>query len=90
MTPDQPRIPGPLGPEPLDGPGRELREIHQSVSRFLMPYKFAIEEVTTKVGILRAEFQETYDHSPIEHVRSRFKSADQYLLAAGHRTVTSW
>jgi len=85
MTPDQPRNVGPLGPESLDGPDRELREIHQSVSRFLMRYKFAIEEVTTKVGILREEFQETYDHSPIEHVRSRLKSVDSLFAKAAKR-----
>ena len=85
MTSDQSPAPEPLGPDFLDSRGRELREVHQSVSRFLLRYKFAIEEVTTKIGILREEFQETYDHSPIEHVRSRLKSADSLFAKAAKR-----
>jgi len=52
----------------------ELREVHQRLNRFRLRYKFAIDEVTTKIAILREEFEETFDHSPIEHVRSRLKS----------------
>ncbi len=57
----------------LDNQEQEFRHIHQRLNRFRMRYKFAIEEVTTKIAIPREEFEETYDHSPIEHVRSRLK-----------------
>jgi len=45
---------------------RELR-------RFLMVYGFAIEEVTTKIEILRSEYTHLHDHNPIEHVSTRLK-----------------
>jgi putative GTP pyrophosphokinase len=43
-------------------------------TRFLMPYRFALEEVTTKLGILRDEFSEFHDHNPIEHILARLKT----------------
>ena len=69
----------------LDEQANEFREAHQRLSRFRMPYKFAIDEVTTKIAILREEFEETYDHSPIEHVRSRLKSPDSLFAKAAKR-----
>ncbi|MDO9494382.1 MAG: GTP pyrophosphokinase family protein [Nocardioides sp.] len=70
---------------PLDDRRDEFREIHQQLNRFRMRYKFAIDEVTTKIAILREEFEETYDHSPIEHVRSRLKSPDSLFEKATRR-----
>jgi putative GTP pyrophosphokinase len=43
-------------------------------TRFTMPYRFALEEVTTKLNILREEFNEFHDHNPIEHILARLKS----------------
>ena len=63
----------------------EVRELQQEFSRFRMRYKFAIDEVTTKIVILREEFEESYDHSPIEHVRSRLKSPDSLFAKAMKR-----
>jgi putative GTP pyrophosphokinase len=54
----------------------ELKELQRGLTRFRLRYKFAIDEVTTKISILRQEFEETHDHSPIEHVRSRLKSPE--------------
>jgi putative GTP pyrophosphokinase len=76
------RLHEPTGIPFLDSRGHEFREVHQRLNRFLMRYKFAIDEVTTKVSILREEFEETYDHSPIEHVRSRLKSPDSLFAKA--------
>lgn len=58
---------------------REPRDFLDSVDdfgRFMMSYKFGLDEVMTKVNILREEFNYTHSYSPIEHVRSRLKSAD--------------
>jgi putative GTP pyrophosphokinase len=63
----------------------DVREVHQRLNRFRLRYKFAIDEVTTKIAILREEFEETYDHSPIEHVRSRLKSPDSLFAKATKR-----
>jgi putative GTP pyrophosphokinase len=43
--------------------------------RFATVYKFAIDEVATKINILREEFSQLHDYNPIEHVNARLKSA---------------
>jgi putative GTP pyrophosphokinase len=43
-------------------------------TQFMMPYRFALDEVTTKLKILREEFNEFHDHNPIEHVLARLKT----------------
>lgn len=58
------------------------REVARELARFRMRYKFAIDEVSTKIAILREEFEHTHDHSPIEHVRTRLKSPDSLLAKA--------
>ncbi len=58
--------------------GRELGE-------FLLPYKFALEELNTKVTILREELAFSRGVSPIEHVATRLKSPES--LAAKARRV---
>jgi GTP pyrophosphokinase len=69
-------------------PGERSEEFRE-VNRFRLRYKFAIDEVTTKIGILREEFEETYDHSPIEHVRSRLKSPHSLFAKATKRGATA-
>ncbi len=54
----------------------QLRELQLGMTRFRMRYKFALDEVTTKISILREEFEQTHDHSPIEHVRTRLKTTE--------------
>lgn len=51
-------------------------------TRFTLPYRFALEEVTTKLHILRDEFNEFHDHNPIEHVLSRLKSPASIIAKA--------
>jgi putative GTP pyrophosphokinase len=58
------------------------REMSRELAKFRMRYKFAIDEVSTKIAILREEFEHTHDHSPIEHVRTRLKSPDSLLAKA--------
>lgn len=61
-----------LDPSTLD----EMREFRENFARFIMPYKFGIDEISTKVSILREEFAELHDYNPIEHITSRLKSAE--------------
>ncbi|WP_019241598.1 MULTISPECIES: GTP pyrophosphokinase [Bacillus] len=39
----------------------------------MMKYKFALDEINTKLTILNEEFQILHDHNPIEHLKSRLK-----------------
>jgi putative GTP pyrophosphokinase len=54
----------------------EFRSVRDEFTRFLMPYKFGIHEITTKIEILREEFTQLGDYNPIEHVASRLKTPD--------------
>lgn len=45
----------------------------EGLTRFLMAYRFGIDEMMTKINILKAEFTYTHEYSPIEHVTSRLK-----------------
>ena len=62
--------------------GDMTRELSRDLARFRLRYKFAMDEVSTKIAILREEFEHTHDHSPIEHVRTRLKSPDSLLAKA--------
>ena len=49
------------------------------MTRFMMAYKFALDEVNTKINILKDEFNYIHDYNPIEHVKSRVKSPESIL-----------
>lgn len=45
----------------------------------LLIYKFALDEINTKIKILNEEFTLNYDHNPIEHVKSRIKKPESII-----------
>ena len=57
----------------------ELRELRDELQRFLLEYRFGMQEIETKIGILRDEFLLTHAYNPIEHVSSRVKSPDSLV-----------
>nr|WP_084141470.1 GTP pyrophosphokinase family protein [Cryobacterium roopkundense] len=59
-----------------------MRELKTELTRFMMAYKFATDEMMTKINILKEEFSSIHDYSPIEHVSSRLKSSDGILKKA--------
>jgi putative GTP pyrophosphokinase len=59
-----------------------FRALRDEFLHLQMIYRFAIQEMSTKIDILRQEFESTYDYSPIEHVRSRLKSSDSLFAKA--------
>ena len=78
-------------PVMTDAPGRPgdalanmgaLRELKLELTRFMMSYKFATDEMLTKINILKEEFSSIHDYSPIEHVSSRLKSPEGILKKA--------
>lgn len=42
-------------------------------------YDSALKKMNTKVGILNSEFLNCYDYNPIEHIKSRLKTADSIV-----------
>ena len=51
----------------------------EDIDRLRTIYQYGVEEVLTKITILRDEFEHSHDYSPIEHVRSRLKSKDSLV-----------
>ncbi|MEH7225954.1 GTP pyrophosphokinase family protein [Bacillus sp. JJ1566] len=57
----------------------QLKDVKVELLRFMMSYKFALEEMMTKINILKQEFKYIHDYNPIEHVSSRLKSPESIL-----------
>ena len=75
VVPDEPDRPS----APSRDSVAELRLVRDDFVRFTMQYKFAIDEIMTKVSILREEFVQTHAYNPIEHVSSRLKSPESLV-----------
>ncbi|MBK0422638.1 GTP pyrophosphokinase family protein [Leucobacter sp. CSA2] len=56
-----------------------LRTLGDQMQRFLLEYRFAMQEVETKLAILREEFLHMHEYNPIEHFSSRVKSVDSLV-----------
>ncbi|RZU66088.1 putative GTP pyrophosphokinase [Microterricola gilva] len=60
----------------------ELSRIRHEFEGLMLRYKFGIDEMMTKLNILKEEFSYRDDYSPIEHVSSRLKSPESILAKA--------
>jgi putative GTP pyrophosphokinase len=58
---------------------QDLKGLKTELTRFMMSYKFGLDELNTKIDILKQEFQYIHDYNPIEHVKSRIKTPDSIL-----------
>ncbi|MEK3889184.1 GTP pyrophosphokinase [Bacillus sp. FSL K6-3431] len=56
-----------------------IKEFKIELTRFMMAYKFACDELNTKINILSDEFNYIHDYNPIEHVKSRVKTPESIL-----------
>lgn len=65
-----------------------LKQIKHELTRFMMIYRFALEEMETKIEILKQEFQILHDYSPIEHTKSRIKSPESIMSKCCARTAS--
>lgn len=70
-APDSPGVP-PVGVD-------DVRALREQFLDFMLGYKFAIEEITTKINILREDFNSTHEYNPIEHVGSRLKTPESVM-----------
>ncbi len=73
-------------PRPLD-PEVPSTALRREFHRTLMVYKFGIDEMMTKINILREDFGFTHDHNPIEHVKSRLKTPDSLIEKATRKNI---
>jgi putative GTP pyrophosphokinase len=65
----------------LPVPGEDFR-------RFMLEHKFGMDEVVTKLSILRDEFAHLHDYNPIEHVSSRLKSPESLVEKMRHKGLS--
>jgi len=65
----------------------QLRAMRDEFQRFLLEYRFGLQEVETKIAILRDEFEYMHDYNPIEHVSSRVKSPDSLVEKVSRKGV---
>jgi len=56
-----------------------LKDFRVDVTRRMLLYKFALDEISTKVNILQEEFQLIHEYNPIEHINTRVKSPESIL-----------
>lgn len=54
----------------------DIDKFRREFTAFLMRYKFGIDEILTKIEILREEFTHHHEYNPIEHVTHRLKSME--------------
>ena len=67
----------------------QLRAMRDEMQRFLLEYRFGMQEIETKVAILRDEFQYMHDYNPIEHVSSRVKTPDSLVEKVVRKGIES-
>ncbi|WP_029145579.1 GTP pyrophosphokinase [Microbacterium luticocti] len=72
---------------PVEISPAQLRSLSDELQRFLLPYRFGLQEVATKIDILRDEFLYLHDYNPIEHVSSRVKSPDSIVDKVGRKGI---
>jgi putative GTP pyrophosphokinase len=58
---------------------KEFKLLKTELTRFMMAYKFALDEMDTKINILSEEFNYMHEYNPIEHVKSRVKSPESII-----------
>ena len=66
----------------------ELARVRQEFDVLMLRYKFGIDEMMTKINILKEEFAHLHDYTPIEHVESRLKSPESILKKAVRKGAT--
>ncbi|MDR5700043.1 GTP pyrophosphokinase [Agromyces aerolatus] len=65
----------------------EMRALRDDTERFMMRYKFGMDEIITKLTILREEFNQAHDYNPIEHISSRLKSLESVIAKMERKGV---
>lgn len=61
---------------------QNMKELRVELTRFMLAYKFALDEIGTKVRILREEFRLIHEYNPIEHVNTRIKTPESIMKNA--------
>ena len=92
MTDTAQRVPDPSAPGRAVAPvvmpdPTELRALMRDMRRLALTYKFGIDEVMTKIAILRDEFRHMANYNPVEHVGSRLKSFESIVTKCRRKGI---
>ncbi|MGJ9459207.1 GTP pyrophosphokinase [Oceanobacillus sp. CF4.6] len=64
-----------------------LKLVRNELTRFMVTYKFGLDEMNTKLNILKEEFQYIHKYNPIEHLKSRIKSPESILKKMARKNL---
>ncbi|WP_152657443.1 GTP pyrophosphokinase family protein [Oceanobacillus sp. CFH 90083] len=65
----------------------QLKAVRKELTRFMLSYKFGLDEMNTKLNILQEEFEHIHDYNPIEHLKSRVKSPESILRKCQRKNI---
>ncbi|HJF30551.1 MAG TPA: GTP pyrophosphokinase family protein [Sporosarcina psychrophila] len=65
----------------------QLTYLKKEMTRFMLAYKFALDEVSTKINILEEEFQLIHEYNPIEHINTRLKTPESIIQKAIRKDI---
>jgi putative GTP pyrophosphokinase len=68
-------------------PIEQFKKLKTEVTRFMMMYQFALNELETKIEILKEEFQFLHDYNPIEHTKSRVKTLESIINKVNRKGI---
>lgn len=60
----------------------------KDITKMFLGYKFALEEVNTKISILSEEYRIIHEYNPIEHVSTRIKSPKSIIKKIERKKLT--
>ena len=66
----------------------QLTAVRQELTRFMLSYKFGLDEINTKLNILQEEFEHIHDYNPIEHLKSRIKTPESILRKCQRKNIS--
>lgn len=64
-----------------------LQALGDQLQRFMLEYRFAMQEIETKLEILREEFIHMNEYNPMEHISSRVKTPASLLQKVERRGI---
>lgn len=65
----------------------QLNKMRKEMTRFMLVYKFALDEIGTKLKILEEEFQLIHEYNPIEHINTRLKTPESIINKAYRKNI---
>lgn len=66
---------------------RRFAQIREDFTRMMLGYRFGMEQVATRLEILREEFAELHADNPIEHISTRLKTPEGIVAKAARQDV---